>query len=389
MKKIGIFLGIDANAGGMFQYAESLLGALAKGAGVHWEVTVAYVSPSWEAILSKYPFATKSLALGTQGLFISNVLMAARLSVNLVRKLSAMCNPIVRQLASEGCDAWIFPAQDALTFQVEGTTIGTVHDLMHRYEPDFPEVSNNYRWYIREYRFRSIANTATRVLVDSEVGCDHVVESYGTSRRKIAPLPYIPPSHILNAQVPDDFDEKYILPEKFIFYPAQFWEHKNHKRLINAAASIRENYPDVTLVFSGGLGKSYQKVAAHVAEQNMAEHVQFVGFIPDEYLAGFYDRARAMVMPTFFGPTNIPPLEALVRGCPVAVSGIYAMPWQLGDAALYFDPNSVDEMAESLGRLWGDDALCEQLIQAGQTRVSMWGPSQFCDRFERILKSIF
>ena len=207
MKKIGIFLGIDANAGGMFQYAESLLGALAKGAGVHWEVTVAYVSPSWEAILSKYPFVTKSLALGTQGLFISNVLMAARLPVNLVKKLSAMCNPIVRQLASEGCDAWIFPAQDALTFQVEGTTIGTVHDLMHRYEPDFPEVSNNYRWYIREYRFRSIANTATRVLVDSEVGCDHVVESYGTSRRKIAPLPYIPPSHILNAQVPDDFDE--------------------------------------------------------------------------------------------------------------------------------------------------------------------------------------
>jgi len=50
-----------------------------------------------------------------------------------------------------------------------------------------------------------------------------------------------------------------------------------------------------------------------------------------------------MIMPTFFGPTNIPPLEAIAVGCPVAVSNIYGMPHQLGDAALYFNPTRVEK----------------------------------------------
>jgi glycosyltransferase involved in cell wall biosynthesis len=105
-------------------------------------------------------------------------------------------------------------------------------------------------------------------------------------------------------------------------------------------------------------------------------------------LPEFYRRARALVMPTFFGPTNIPPLEALSCGCPVAVSNIYAMPEQLGDAALYFDPASPSEIASALERLWRDDALCARLREQGQRRIASWTPAHFARRLKAVLDDV-
>ena len=93
----------------------------------------------------------------------------------------------------------------------------------------------------------------------------------------------------------------------------------------------------------------------------LAENVHFLGYVPEAHMPGLYRRARALVMPTFFGPTNIPPWEAIALGCPVAVSDIDGMRDQMGDAALFFDPTSVPEMAQVMERLWRDDALCREL----------------------------
>ena len=63
-------------------------------------------------------------------------------------------------------------------------------------------------------------------------------------------------------------------------------------------------------------------------------------------------------MPTIGGPTNIPPLEAILCECPMAVSNIYAMPEQLKNASLYFDPNSEKNMAEVMEELWTNKLKC-------------------------------
>jgi glycosyltransferase involved in cell wall biosynthesis len=90
-------------------------------------------------------------------------------------------------------------------------------------------------------------------------------------------------------------------------------------------------------------------------------------------------------MPTFFGPTNIPPLEAFELGCPVATSRIYGVPEQLGDAALLFDPHSIEEIHDCLVRLWMDNSLCDDLAQRGRERARKWGPEQFAARFRDIV----
>ena len=90
-------------------------------------------------------------------------------------------------------------------------------------------------------------------------------------------------------------------------------------------------------------------------------------------------------MPTFSGPTNIPPLEAMKSGCPSAVSNIYAMPEQTKEAALLFDPESVDDMASAIAKLWEDDDLCRDLSERGKAVSREWTKEHFDTLVAKIL----
>ena len=226
------------------------------------------------------------------------------------------------------------------------------------------------------------------VLVDSEVGKQQVHESYGMENARIKILPFIPPKYIYSDQTSAGFDKKYALPEKFIFYPAQFWEHKNHKALIKAVKKLITVVPDMKLVFVGSKKNGYKSALKLVNELKLVAHIIFLGYVPDKDMPELYRRARAMIMPTFFGPTNIPPLEAFVTGCPAAVSDIYGMPEQVGDAALLFNPNSDEEIAWTMQRLWTDNELCAKLSRAGQKQVKRWEQENFNQRLLTILREL-
>jgi glycosyltransferase involved in cell wall biosynthesis len=198
----------------------------------------------------------------------------------------------------------------------------------------------------------------------------------------------VPPRYVLDAgERPADFETRFRLPAKFVFYPAQFWEHKNHARLVRAVASLRETVPDIHLALAGALNRGYAQVRALVADLGLDKQVSFLGYVPDRYMAELYRRARALVMPTFYGPTNIPPLEAFVLGCPVAVSDVYAMGEQVGNAALLFDPKSETAIADAIRRLWHDDTLCAELAARGTVSATRWGRPEFSQRLQGIIEA--
>lgn len=388
MSSIGIFLGVVPGAGGMFQYAQSILDALRGLPKQTFTVTAAYADPLWRDYLARYPFKQIHIAGGRWGLRMADALMVARLPGPACRYISRWVNPIVRALRSAKCDLWIFPAQDAVSYQAQLSALVTIHDLMHRYESQFPEVSARGRYGIREQRFRSIVEWAAGILVDSETGRRHVLESYQVDRARVHPLPYVAPRSSANSTKSVDFDERYRLPRKFFFYPAQFWEHKNHVRLLSALSALRAECPDVHLVLCGARKSGYAAVLRHVESLGLSASVTFTGYVPDSDIPEFFRRARALVMPTFFGPTNIPPLEAFELGCPVAISGVYGMPEQVADAALLFDPRSIEEIKTCMHRLWQDDTLCSELRQKGLRRASEWNQVRFNQAFRDTVEHV-
>ena len=388
MKKIGLFLGTEPYTGGTFQYNQVILDAAASLPENEFSVVVGYTSELWIKYLQNYYLKTIPVPLGFCGRAAGYLWKSLGLPVTIWRQVIPYFHPVAKTLLAERCDIWIFPSQDQWGYEIPVPSLVAVHDLMHRYERRFPEVSGKGEYRRRERHYKNICRWAKGVLVDSEVGKRQVMDSYGLDAERIHVLPFIAPAYMHGQKENNDFDSRYQLPKKFIFYPAQFWEHKNHKRLISAVEKLKHDIPDLKLVLVGSKKNGYESVVKLVQELNLMEDVIFLGYVPDEDIRQLYQRARALVMPTFFGPTNIPPLEAFVAGCPVAISGIYGMPEQVGDAALLFDPESVDEIAGSIRRLWIDDKLCNDLTEKGRHKAAIWGQEQFNARFRKIIEQI-
>ena len=250
--------------------------------------------------------------------------------------------------------------------------IQPVHDLMHRYEAQYEEIRSTYEW--RENYFSCEARISDVVLVDSQMGKKQYRECYYKRRG------HFPQIKILPFAVSDykDAIEEYIeTPIKYIFYPAQFWEHKNHNNLLKAIKILRERIPDIYLILVGSERNSMRKVRRMIQENSLTNHVSILGFISDEQIKYLYRHAVALVMPTYFGPTNIPPLEAMELGCPVIVSNKYAMCEQVGDAGLLCDPDSPEDIANCIMQVWGNEEKRKDMIVKGYEQCRKWTRKDF------------
>lgn len=388
MKKIGFYLNSNPSSGGAFQYGLAMLDAVVALQRQEYEVLIMYSSFSWKEVLKKYDVKNYYVPLN---LYERNIALWWRrlgLSTNLWRNIGRNIHPFITRFMQQKCDIWIFPSQDIWSYRLPVPSLCVIHDLMHRYEKRFPEVSAYGRYKRREVHYRDICKWSTGILVDSNVGKQQVVESYEVQPDKVHVLPFISPKYIYSGREPADFNKICPLPRKFIFYPAQFWFHKNHCNLIKAVATLKDKLPDLKLVFVGAKKNNYNPTFKLVCKLGLKDSVLFLDYVPDKYMAGIYHRARAMVMPTFFGPTNVPPLEAFAAGCPVAVSNIYGIPKQVGDAAVLFDPNRVDEIATAIFRLWTNDKLCQQLINIGKKIFTRWGQQEFNERLLAIIRLV-
>jgi GT2 family glycosyltransferase len=387
--RVGIFLGVSPSAGGMFQYSQSILEALNSANHPSFQVTVVYCSLDWVPVLKRLGVNGVRLYSSKIGMTIATLFMILRIPGPITRILGLIFNPLIWEIKLKRCRVWVFPAQDVLSWQVFGIkSIGTIHDLMHRYQPDFPEVNSWFRYGIREHRFSNISKYCEAVLVDSIIGKKHVIESYGVEGEKVHSLPYIAPNYLKSEENEDMLSRKYLLPRKFLFYPSQFWLHKNHRRLIDAIKIICKNHPDIFLVLSGGRDKNYKQILQYAKDSNIENNISFTGYVPEADLRYLYKRARALVYPTFFGPTNIPPLEAMVLGCPVVVSNIYGMPEQCGDAALYFSPDNVSEMSSAIEKVWVNDQLAQEMRKKGFDLSLNNDQARFSKDFGEILQNL-
>ena len=100
----------------------------------------------------------------------------------------------------------IYPTQDMSAYELKIPTITTIHDLMHIYKRKFSEVGRPKEYKFREKYYRRICIYSKVIVVDSEVGKDHVLECYGDIlRAKVIPLPYLPPPYILEHDSRKDY----------------------------------------------------------------------------------------------------------------------------------------------------------------------------------------
>ena len=226
--------------------------------------------------------------------------------------------------------------------------IFTVWDFCHRDWPDFPEVRDNGVFEGREKLYNYTLKKALNVIVDSEDLSEKAQKYYGVEKEKIVVIPFLMPD-FKDINVSEDVVSKYDIKTPYIFYPAQFWEHKNHKYIIEAISILKHKHNKViNVVFCGRDFGSLKSVQELAKERNVSDLVKYLGFIPKEDVWGLYKNAIALVMPTYFGPTNIPPLEALAVECPVIYSDFPSFRKEFEGVAQFVDLEKPESLVEIL-----------------------------------------
>lgn len=281
---------------------------------------------------------------------------------------------ILDSLANNGIDITLSLSPFCLTtMEVPNLTI--VWDLQHRLQPYFPEVSIAGEWKNREKHYTRMFRRASFIITGTETGKAEIKQFYQVPSARIKVLPFPTPEFAFNAPLCDEKQvlEKYSIPENYLFYPAQFWSHKNHAGLLLAVKWLRDKYNLVfPVVFVGSDQGNQPYIKQMVTELDLSQQVHFLGFVPQEDIIPLYRKAFALTFMTFFGPDNLPPLEAFALGCPVVASNVPGAQEQLGDAALLVAPTNTEEIALAIKSLWDDTTLRQTLIQRGLTRASQW-----------------
>lgn len=388
-KRIAVVSRMERAGGGSFQYGASILEAVTKLPQNEYEVCFWYNSNSLDDFVKKLCCQhAKPNWLYVQ--FFRVIRKIANIA-NKVLKSARIENwveydALIRAVRAWKPDVCISLEQTYNPLSKEVRVIGPVHDLMHRYETLFPEIAAPAEYALREKTFGRHAKHAAAVLVDSAIGKAQLIESYGVAENRVHILPFIPsPLLTESSGRPASFAT---ITAPFIFYPAQFWPHKNHMAIIQAIAMLPENLP-LHCVFVGTTDKeAFVPVREAMEKAGLRERVHILGYVSDADVAWFYKNAFALVMATFCGPTNIPPLEAMQYGCPVIVSEVYGMPEQCGDAALYIDPRKPEQIVEALCRIATEPGLRDSLIEKGYARSARWTKKDFQKRFLEILQSV-
>lgn len=161
------------------------------------------------------------------------------------------------------------------------------------------------------------------------------------------------------------------LPDRFILYPAKTWPHKNHIRLFQALAQLRDRHGlSIPLVCTGRPVEEYwPTIQQALAALSLERIVIFTGHLADEQMAALLTTAAFLVFPSLFEGLGIPVLEAMQFGLPILTSNAACLPEVAGDAALYLDPREVDSIAEGIHRAWSSPSVLEELRTKSAARV--------------------
>lgn len=164
-----------------------------------------------------------------------------------------------------------------------------------------------------------------------------------------------------------------LVPPPYFLYVGSAYPHKNLESLLHAFSFFVQTYPEAKLVLAGKDDQFYQSLRQEVNEIGIPEgRVVFTGFVTDAVLKSLYEHASLYVFPSRFEGFGLPPLEAMLHGTPVASSNRGPMPEVLGDAAIYFNPDDLEQMAEVMERALNDENVRLDLKEKGYAQVKKY-----------------
>ncbi|WP_347259071.1 glycosyltransferase family 1 protein [Methylocaldum sp.] len=317
--------------------------------------------------------------------------MPALLQGNVSTAMSRVVKDAVRKLLRRGSRSAFSSSAIDLTGVLKRAGVEVVHFPYQRYFPTslpfifepwdlqhihLPELFSKNEIEFRNWLYRQACEEASLVVTATHWTKDDLVRCFDLPPSKIAVIPRGAEMSAIGfaPQAIEDTLNKLQLPQRFALYPAKTWAHKNHMRLFRALAHLRDKEKLVIpLVCTGKpIETSLESIQRELGTLALDEQVFFTGFLDEDSMRHLYTWAELMVFPSLFEGLGIPVLEAMASGTPVVCSRVACLPEVAGDAAVFFDPYSIEDMAEKTALVWSDSALRSDLKQRGYANVGAY-----------------
>lgn len=254
-------------------------------------------------------------------------------------------------------------------------SIVTIHDVTPYFFPGHKMKSLVRKIGFRMVFFSSVKKAAKVIAVSKNTKSD-VIKHFKIKENKI---------EVIYEGVDEQFKTRDEIPptpfvkggvtKPFIFYTGVWRNHKNLVGLVKAFGILRNKYKlNYQLVLGGKEDPYYPEVREAWEKLGIGGDIIRTGFINQEDLPLFYNAAKVFVIPSFYEGFGLIGLEAMACGTPVVSSNKTSLPEVLGDAAIYFNPNNPEEMAEKMRLVLMDKKLYNEMREKGfrQIRKYSW-----------------
>lgn len=265
----------------------------------------------------------------------------------------------------QGIDLFHYPYFDpfflTLPFKKLGKTIITIHDLTPLVFPDLFPIGMKGKIKLKIQKF--LASQADAIITDSQSSKIDIERIFNINPDKVFPVllaagEQFKKKHV-SAEQRKKLLKKYSIPDTFALYVGDATPNKNLPRLIDAFEKT-----DIPLVIAGGAiakkdidrSHPWNKDIIYVQEKaQLLGNIFILGFVEDSDLVDLYNIAELFVMPSLYEGFGLPVLEAASCGLPIVTSRSGSIPEVIGEAAIFFDPNNVNDIAEKIDYLLNNE----------------------------------
>ena len=293
--RIGIYFAANKEQGGVYQYCVSFLESLNRIKGNKYIVmdTSGDVPNKFKKIKSfEIINLTKTLPLWLKGIsLLDPVLYKICFMFNIpwviAKWLKLLNYPLINSVNGQNLDLCFYLSSTDICYLSKPPFVVTVYDLEHKLKPEFKEVSAGGNWERREFTFTNIAKFAYRTLVDSRIGKIDFVRLYNSDPPKVIVLKYLTGAYLIKNPTKTQLKKvrtKFRLPKEYIFYPARFWPHKNHRNLIYAVETAKNRVIDVNLILTGSKDaefSTFSEIQSIVKSLGLIGKVKYLGYVND------------------------------------------------------------------------------------------------------------
>ncbi|MBN2026826.1 MAG: glycosyltransferase family 4 protein [Actinobacteria bacterium] len=266
-----------------------------------------------------------------------------------------------------------------------------VHDLTFKVHPE---------WFAKDLRFRfddlfwREVKRAERIVTVSEHSRGDIVRVLEVDASRVTVIseaadPFFHP--VDDAECLAEVRDRYGLEPGFLFTVGAIHTRRNLERLIEAVARASRDLGEGLQLLIIGTPAPFTPAVdiwGTARRCGMEERLKHVEFISEDDLLLLYNACGLFVYPSLYEGFGLPVIEAMACGAPVVCSGVTSLPEVAGDAALFFDPLSVEEMAHAVARAAGDAALREDLMRAGKARAASFSWRRAAEETLQVFREI-